>query len=77
MEQEFKVEPYGVKYICGICDEGEMLPTGNNNYSAEREPFEHKCNKCGDKRMFSENYPLVRYRFSERLEVDHDSMGCL
>jgi hypothetical protein len=56
---------YGVKNICDKYGKGEMLLTGNNDWSAERETFEHKCSNCGEKRMFSEKYPLIRYRTVE------------
>ncbi|MGG3451170.1 hypothetical protein [Domibacillus aminovorans] len=62
MEQTFEVQPCGVKYICDTCGEGELLPNGKNDWSAEQKPFEHECTECGQKKMFSEKYPLVRYK---------------
>lgn len=61
MEEKFLVKPVGVKYICDSCKVGEMLPTGNNNWSSNPPKFEHKCTHCYTKVLLNEKYPLIRY----------------
>jgi hypothetical protein len=59
-EREFKVEQYGVDYVCDECGEhpmksdGPMLPT-------HPPKFRHEC-PCGAVKMLEERYPLVRFR---------------
>lgn len=62
MEKEFTVKPIGVKYICDYCKVGEMISTGNNNWSSNPPKLEHKCNHCGTKILLNEKYPLIRYK---------------
>jgi len=62
MEKHYAVQPTGVQYICDTCREGEMLPTGQNNWSTDPPEFEHSCNQCGTKNTLKEKYPLIRYQ---------------
>lgn len=61
MEKEIKATPYALIQICDSCQSGEMLPTGEIKYPGPVW-FEHRCNKCGLKRFFSDKYPLIKYR---------------
>lgn len=58
--QEFKVEAYGKKLLCEICD-GEMIYTGKMLLS-EPPQLEHKCNSCKAISNESEKYPAVKFR---------------
>lgn len=62
MEKEFLVKPIGIKYICDTCNEGEMIPTGENNWLTNPPNFNHKCNKCGKELLLSDKYPIIRYK---------------
>lgn len=61
MEEKYKVEPVGIKYICDECNMGEMVPTGKNNWSVNPPQFEHSCSMCSQKVYFKEKYPLIRF----------------
>ncbi|MGE1060813.1 hypothetical protein [Bacillus sp. GMa5/1] len=63
LKKLFEVKPYGVKYICDSCEEGEMLPTGKA-YWSDPPKFEHACNQCSAKLSLSEKYPVIRYQFN-------------
>lgn len=62
LEETYKIEPIGVKYICDKCKEGEMLPTGNNDWATNPPQFEHACTFCNQIENFEEKYPLVRFK---------------
>ncbi|MBY7121766.1 hypothetical protein ILS93_06535 [Bacillus sp. 16GRE42] len=62
MEKEFEVRPFGVKYICDSCEEGEMVLTDDFKIYEKHMEFTHKCQKCGAERDFLEKYPLIRYQ---------------
>ncbi|AOY53362.1 hypothetical protein [Clostridium perfringens] len=62
MEKEFLIKPVLVKYICDFCNKGEMMPNGKNNWLSNPPKFEHKCNKCGNKIVLNEKYPITRYK---------------
>ena len=62
MESEFKVEPYGVKYVCEKCGVGEMLYTNRSDWSVAPPQHEHKCPKCSAVVMLEEKYPIIRYK---------------
>lgn len=61
MEKEIVVIPYAVIQICDSCQRGEMLPTGQVDYSF---PFwcEHECGNCGIKKNFSDKYPIIKFQ---------------
>lgn len=64
MEETFKVQPIGIKYICDLCKIGEMIPSGNNNWSSSLPKIEHKCNYCGNKIFLNEKYPIIKYHIT-------------
>lgn len=61
MEREVEVIPYGIIQTCDKCQNGEMVPTGNNYYVPDIK-IEHQCNNCNYKADYSDKYPLIRYR---------------
>ncbi|UOK49472.1 hypothetical protein KU891_29105 (plasmid) [Bacillus tropicus] len=61
MEQTFEVRPFGVKYICDSCGEGEMLHTGEIKWRSSPPELAHECNQCGHKEYFHDKYPLIRW----------------
>ena len=63
MIEKIKVETYVEKCICDRCNEGEMLPTGNNMYLTEPPKFEHKCNKCDNIEIYQKRYPAINYMY--------------
>lgn len=62
MEKEFLLKPIGIKYICDNCNEGEMMPIGENSWLSNPPKFNHKCNKCGSEKLLNEKYPIIRYK---------------
>lgn len=64
MEEEFSVVPIGVKCKCNLCDFGEMIYTGLNNWKSNKS-FEHKCNQCENVKYLNEKYPTIRYKILE------------
>ena len=60
-EQEYKIKPVGVKYICDVCNEGKMLPDGDIVLTSYPPQFPHKCDNCGHKENFTVKYPNVRF----------------
>lgn len=63
MEQEFDLQPYGVKMLCD-CG-GEMKPSGNIMLTCEPPKFPHTCDKCGRQESYTERYPTIRWRSIE------------
>lgn len=62
MEKEFLVKPIAIKYICNFCKEGEMEPTGENDWSLDIPKFKHRCNKCGEELFLDKKYPQIKYK---------------
>ena len=48
-----------VDYLCDKCSEGWMRPNGIA-YMSYPARYVHICNKCGNKDVFTENYPVTR-----------------
>ncbi|MBM7835701.1 hypothetical protein [Clostridium sardiniense] len=65
MEKETLVKSILVKYICDYCNEGNVIPTGENYWEYNPPKFEHKCTKCGKRILLNDKYPLIRYRSLE------------
>lgn len=64
MEQEFNIQPYGIKMMCDKCD-GEMKPLGNIILTCDPPRYPHTCDKCGYQSSYTEKYPTVRWRLGE------------
>lgn len=60
IEKKVKAIPYAVIQLCGVCETGQLLPTGNNKYVPVIQ-IEHKCNHCGKTQIFQESYPAIRF----------------
>ena len=54
------IRPIQVDYRCDKCGEGHYRPTGMM-LASNHPQFPHACNKCDDRKTFSERYPTVRY----------------
>ncbi|MDT8719706.1 hypothetical protein IAI10_24015 [Clostridium sp. 19966] len=61
MEQKVIVKPVGIKYICDVCKEGEMIQTAYNDWESNPPRYEHICTNCSTKIYLNEKYPLIRY----------------
>lgn len=62
-EKTFEVVPVGVDYICDECKGGVMV---FNKFIADvavsgDAPYEHICNFCSHKQLFTEKYPTIRF----------------
>lgn len=60
-EREFKVEPYGVDYICDDCGNGKMEPNGTM-LMCDPPKWQHYCEACGAMQNLANKYPEIRYR---------------
>lgn len=61
LEKTFEVKPIGVRYICDVCNKGEMSQTGQLKMYEHHATFVHKCNNCKHELELNEKYPLIRY----------------
>jgi hypothetical protein len=66
-EQTFELIPYGVRYQCDACGEGEMKSAGLPDVTMWKPPvrYPHECDGCGAKADLAERYPTVRWRTPE------------
>ena len=56
-----QVITYSNSYICDVCNEGEMLPTGFV-LTSNPPKYPHRCNKCGTTMDVSGiKYPYISY----------------
>lgn len=61
-----KLIPYEVNYICDKCGKGIMEYTGGHEYLTSIPQFEHKCNVCGEIKLFyNGTYPKISYEKEE------------
>ena len=61
-EQRFKINPYGVKYLCDC--QNEMEFTGRS-FMTNPPQYKHYCSICGKTENLKEQYPAVKW---ERVE---------
>lgn len=61
-EREFKVETYGVDYVCDVCNEGIMVQEGKLKIDGENVSYPHRCVSCGTLVNLPDKYPTVRHR---------------
>jgi hypothetical protein len=69
-EQEFKIEPYGVRMVCGSpilpgaisCDGELQAVNGGIRFNTDITEFRHVCSACGTETWLTEKYPTVRWR---------------
>jgi hypothetical protein len=63
-EQRVEVRPFGVRYICDACKQGEMMALSGAQalfQEGEKVLVRHVCNVCRTLMAFPEKYPTVRY----------------
>ena|ERR1700686_1881904 len=63
-ERRVEVRPFGVRYTCDACQQGEMLALGGTQaivQEAGKVLIRHVCNVCRTMASFPEKYPTVRY----------------
>ena len=61
-EREFKVETYGVDYVCDVCNEGILAQEGNIKIDGENYSYPHRCTSCNTLVNLPEKYPTVRHQ---------------
>jgi len=59
-EEQHEAKVIIVDYICDVCKEGKMIPTGMvlSSYPPQ---YPHVCNKCGSTTNLKETYPTTRF----------------
>lgn len=61
-EQAFNIKPVGVKYICEICNDGEMIVDHLGETLMTNPPLiPHKCNKCNSTMHLPKQYPYIEW----------------
>ena len=63
-ERRVEVRPFGVRYMCDTCKQGEMIAlTGTQAFVQEQGQIyvRHVCNVCRNMAAYTEKYPTVRY----------------
>lgn len=58
---------------CEKCENGLMLPTGNNAFLTEPPQFLHKCNNCGNEETYRVQYPYQKLVPTETLRKINES----
>ena len=64
MERRFEIRPFGVRYMCDNCKQGEMIAiVGPQAFVQEADKLlvRHICNLCRNIATYKERYPTVRY----------------
>lgn len=65
MEKTFEVLPVAIKYICDVCNEGEMVYLDGKIAFSNPPQFQHKCTYCEHLQCFTKKYPTIEYKFKE------------
>lgn len=63
-ERRVEVRPFGVRYMCDACKQGEMMALSGPQaivQEAGKILVRHVCNVCRTMASFAEKYPTVRY----------------
>jgi hypothetical protein len=63
-ERRVEVRPFGVRYTCDACGQGEMMALAGTQaivQEAGKVLVRHVCNVCRSMASFPEKYPTVRY----------------
>jgi hypothetical protein len=61
-EEQFKITPVGIRYICEFCNDGEMRVDTNGEVKMTNPPLiPHKCTKCGKTMYFNKQYPYIEW----------------
>ena len=61
-EQAFNIKPVGVKYICELCNDGEMIVDPYGDTLMSNPPLiPHKCNKCSGTMHLPKQYPYIEW----------------
>lgn len=61
-EVSFPIRPVGVKYICELCNNGEMKVDFNGEMLASDPPLiPHKCTNCGGTMHLPKQYPYIEW----------------
>jgi hypothetical protein len=63
-ERRVEVRPFGVRYMCDACKQGEMLAlSGTQAFVQEKGQIfvRHVCNVCKTMLALPEKYPTIRY----------------
>ena len=71
-ERRVEVRPFGVRYTCDACKQGEMLALGGTQALVQEGGqvlVRHVCNVCRTMATFGEKYPTVRYEDVEPQQV--------
>ena len=59
-EEQFKVNPVGVKYICDDCGKGELIYKHMDHTNGVY-VYTHECPSCNHLFAMNEKFPTVRF----------------
>lgn len=63
-ERRVEVRPFGVRYTCDSCKQGEMIALAGTQAFVQEQGqiyIRHMCSLCRNMVAFTEKYPTVRY----------------
>lgn len=63
-ERRTEVRPFGVRYVCDSCKQGEMIAISGTQAFVQDQGqifIRHVCNVCRTMAAYTEKYPTVRY----------------
>lgn len=67
-ERKFDVKPVGIKYICEICNKGEMkvnISSSEPMLMTNPPLIPHKCTECGGVMHLPKQYPYIEWVFDD------------
>ena len=71
-ERKTPCSTYKVEYVCDMCKDGVMEPSGKTIVIDPPE-YVHVCNSCGNKDSFLIRYPEIRCKPIKAPQIDLDA----
>jgi hypothetical protein len=71
MEQIEEVKVFEISYKCDKCNVGYYTPNGMH-YPTEPPIHIHVCNRCGDTKEFSNQYPKIIFKKLQNITIIED-----
>ena len=69
MIAKIPVETFQVYEVCEKCGKGVYVRDGDTVLTSYPPQYRHKCNKCGDIKLFNIEYPYIIHEAKTTIEV--------